>query len=70
VFLADKSSSTVKDGTSMAAAHVTGVAALYLERNPTMSSGAVRDAIIADSSKEKLLWLFQFFSPNRISGVD
>jgi subtilisin family serine protease len=57
----------------MAAAHVAGVAALYLERNPNMSPGAVRDAIIAGSSKEKLSWLFQFFSPNRLlntNGVD
>jgi Subtilase family len=57
----------------MASAHVAGVAALYLERNPSMSPGAVRDAIIADSSKERLSWLFQFFSPNRLlntNGVD
>ncbi|HKE59788.1 MAG TPA: S8 family peptidase [Pyrinomonadaceae bacterium] len=37
-------------GTSMAAPHVTGVVALYLQSHPTASPAAVRSAIVANST--------------------
>jgi subtilisin family serine protease len=38
-------------GTSMAAPHVAGVAALYLQANPTASPSAVRNALVANATK-------------------
>jgi subtilisin family serine protease len=38
-------------GTSMAAPHTAGVAALYLETNPTATAQQVRDALFANTSK-------------------
>ena len=38
-------------GTSMATPHTTGVAALYLESNPTASAAEVRDALFAATTK-------------------
>ena len=36
-------------GTSMAAAHVSGAAALYLAQNPTATPAQVRDALVANA---------------------
>jgi subtilisin family serine protease len=41
---------TTMTGTSMAAPHVTGVAALYLQKYPTATKTAVRNAIIAQAT--------------------
>ena len=41
-------------GTSMAAPHVSGVAALYLETNPTATPAAVISAILANGTKDSL----------------
>ncbi len=42
-------------GTSMATPHVVGVAALYLEGNPTATPAAVQNALIADATTGKVL---------------
>ena len=52
-------------GTSMAAPHVAGVAALYLQGNTTASSSAVTNAIISTSSTNKLTSIGSG-SPNRL----
>jgi subtilisin family serine protease len=41
-------------GTSMATAHVTGVAARVLQSNPTASPAAVRNALVADATLNRL----------------
>jgi subtilisin family serine protease len=57
---------STKSGTSMAAAHVSGAAALYLQRNPTMTPQQVRDALVNDAVVGRLLMPFDFFSPNKL----
>lgn len=49
----DTATNTIS-GTSMAAPHAAGVAALYLESNPAASPTQVRDALFAASSKGKV----------------
>ena len=54
-------------GTSMATAHVTGAAALYLAGNPSASPKTVADALIADSTKNVISFPYgQGGSPNRL----
>jgi serine protease len=50
----------------MAAPHVTGAVALYLERNPTMTPDEVREALMNDALDGRLMTLFQLFSPNKM----
>ncbi len=51
---ANNTGSKVLSGTSMAAPHVTGVAALYLQSNPTATPQQVRDALVANSTPSKV----------------
>ena len=44
----------VLQGTSMAAPHVTGVVALYLENNPTATPAAVSSALLGNGTKDVL----------------
>jgi subtilisin family serine protease len=62
-FASDQSSST-QSGTSASAPIVAGVAALYLQRDPTMTPAQVKQAIIDDSVRG-LKWK-GLFSPNRL----
>ncbi|MGW0521298.1 S8 family serine peptidase [Crossiella sp. NPDC003009] len=52
-------------GTSMAAPHVAGVAALYLNENPSATNQQVRDALVNNSTPDKLGDIKQG-SPNRL----
>jgi len=55
------------DGTSASAAFVSGVAALYLQKDPSMTPAELKSAILRDASTG--LWL-GLFSPNRILSTD
>jgi aqualysin 1 len=46
---------TFVSGTSYSAPHVTGLAAIYLERNPFASSEEVRDAIVGNATPDVIL---------------
>ncbi|MCY1022521.1 S8 family serine peptidase [Pyxidicoccus sp. MSG2] len=48
------SSSTSMSGTSMASPHVAGAAALYLSANPTATPAQVRDALVNNSTPNKV----------------
>ena len=54
-------------GTSMAAPHVAGVAALYLERHPDASPAEVSEAIIHTALKDRVRFVASsIWSPNRL----
>jgi subtilisin family serine protease len=50
----------------MAAPHVAGAAALYLQRDPTMTPAQVRDALLKDASTGQVMRLFNWRSPDRL----
>lgn len=52
-YTSDSATNTIS-GTSMASPHVAGVAALYLEGNPTASASAVTNALTSTASSGKL----------------
>jgi subtilisin family serine protease len=60
----DTATNTIS-GTSMATPHVTGVAALYLQNNPTASPSTVRDAIV-NTATTGVLTGIGTGSPNRL----
>jgi subtilisin family serine protease len=49
-YYTSNTATTTMSGTSMAAPHVAGAAALYLEANPTATPAAVHDAIIGNAT--------------------
>lgn len=63
-YTSNTATSTIS-GTSMAAPHVAGAAALYLQGNPTASAATVTDAIIANASTGKVSSAGRG-SPNRL----
>ena len=56
----------ILSGTSMAAPHVTGVVAMYLQRNPKLTPAEIKKMLLADANKGKLMSLYQSFSPNKL----
>ena len=52
-------------GTSIAAAHVSGVAALLLERNPRLSADEIRSILVATADKVKT----GDFVPGRVNAL-
>ncbi|MBB5955898.1 subtilisin-like proprotein convertase family protein [Saccharothrix tamanrassetensis] len=56
--------SATMTGTSMASPHVAGAAAVYLAKNPSASSAAVRDALVGNATPNKLSGIGS--SPNRL----
>lgn len=69
-YYVDDTSSTIKGGTSMAAPHVAGVAALYLAGNPTATPSQVSSAIVGGATPN-VLTLVPAGTPNLLlySGV-
>jgi subtilisin family serine protease len=53
-WLSDDTATRPLSGTSMAAPHVTGLAALFLERNPTAAPDAVATALVDNSTPGKV----------------
>ena len=63
--IASPTSIVSKSGTSMATPHVAGTAALYLHRNPQMTTEEIKQSIIQDASTQQLASMYQKRSPNR-----
>ena len=64
--------SKIISGTSMAAPFVAGVAALYLQRNTSLSSSDLKEALRGDAAKNKVdlpLWA-AFSTPNYLLNTD
>jgi subtilisin family serine protease len=59
----------VADGTSQAAPHVAGAAALYLQKHPNWTPAQVWEAMRADSLKGTIFYLGFGNSPNRLLNV-
>ncbi len=62
---ADNVSTRTMNGTSMASPHVAGVAALYLESNPSASPATVSQQIL-NSTTQGAVWNTDGVSPNRL----
>lgn len=60
------SASNTISGTSMAAPHVAGAIALWLELHPGATTGEVRSAIVGGASKGKVWFWFSSGSPNKL----
>jgi aqualysin 1 len=56
----------ILSGTSMAAPHVTGVVAMYLQRNPDLTPAEVKEMLLADATRGQLMFFFQKWSPNKL----
>jgi subtilisin family serine protease len=50
----------------MAAPHVAGAAALYLQRDPSLTPDQVRNALLNDASTGQILRLFNWRSPDKL----
>ena len=53
-WIGSNSATNTISGTSMATPHVAGVAALYLQSNPTASAATVRNALVANATSGKV----------------
>ncbi len=63
-YTSDTATNTI-DGTSMATPHVAGVAALYLQNNPSATPSAVNNAIVTSATTNRLTGIGTG-SPNRL----